>query len=308
MLVFVSLCVNSSIDSGRSYQSSSGLLSVYKCVFTRFDVFLDSGGVIRVDMNGDLDISDCSFYNCSTGGYTCGAISFSGLRCNVSRVCGSKCSGGFHQFGNFHSNSHEIRIDSLSLNRCSDRGTGYNTFSITRSRCIVTNTNSSSNFNDIVSGISMDQPISIKVVLCCFSNCVSKSYITVYFAGGTSNNVTYSNIVNNTDMMASKGVVYVETTGIGTLTECVFFNNSNTLFCIGYGNMRVYNCIISHGSILTYGTVSFHNNSHPFSSTYEIKLFSSFLCDADLQDSSVFVTHSLSSPNNIFLTILIMFF
>jgi len=269
-------CESESITQGRSYSQMN--INVSHCIFSRSSLFSGFGSVINVD-GGDysMNVNYSVFLSCISNGQG-GAIYFSSTNIYLRMVCAYGCSASYCHFA--YLNAIMLNhVEYLSVSYCSNTTTGYLTFRISSGNQFVHNINSSINKVNQASGISIFSPSSFSSSLCTFSNNQLSSVCIYLHSDSNTISMSYSNIVHNSS--PSSGVVYIGGSGIKQMTNCIFQNNQNYLFCVSEGSIEISNSIIDHSisSLSTSGAVSTStNNSFTHQETFQINYKFSPIC------------------------------
>jgi len=296
----MSICVDESVDVGRSYQGPSSI-SIEGCYFRRTLVYsgsLSSGGVIFVDSAGhSLVIMNTMFFNCRVASNgNGGGIYFRSLEAHLRNICACKCSGNACHFASISVNSTKYnRVEFLSMLLCPDNKVGDSPIYLDYGDLIFSNSNSSSNIVQLFSGAFLNNPTSTQSKYCSYSsnyaeieNCIYLSY--------TNGAMEYTNVVNNTSPSGT-GVLYIWD-GTTNISNCIFMNNSDTLFFADDGHLRIQNCYIYHFGIESKtsgtGSIIFDDNiNRNLTNTIVISHFASFHCQTihhiPTEDSSIFI-------------------
>ena len=199
-----------------------------------------------------MNINDTIFYDCmSQGG---GAISFSGLNSSLFRVCAINCRTLNNQWNQFAciTTNYSNKLEFFSISRCYNSTYGHSSICLKNGIQNISNTNSSMNRNIGRSGLIYVFPNTMNTIFCTFyNNSVTESICIELW--GNSGHILRSNIINN-NSPSSSGVVYVSWSATPNISDCVFFNNQNTLFYVySWCSLRLISCVINHQYIIDSG-------------------------------------------------------
>jgi len=262
------LCVNESLDQGRSYEHNN--VSIYDCMFTRLSQFIGNGGVIHIDGGlYSMNISYSIFFNCSCTNYG-GAIFFSSSNSNLRMICASNCSSSYYNFAKIEVLQQNL-MDSLSISSCSHFLFGYYALWLSSGIQTIDSTNSSMNNVLKSSGIAVSSSFAFSY--CTFSNNRASQSACIYIAYGPGI-MLFVNIVHNNS--PSFGVIHIYEAS-PKIHFSIFDMNQNVLFYISGGDPEIAHCFINHTGVSLSGV----NNTFSQRSTYYIQFFSSFFCYAD---------------------------
>ena len=154
-----------------SYTNYNGALILNYCFFSRLTTFNGNGGnledingnsgsiIFIKDVNCNLSINNCIFYNCSSTGSS-GAIYFYSLTINsgilLNKVCSFECwvtsisgDGNFASLSTLNNNIYNY----LSIIESSNKGNGDSPIKIEYGNQIINNINSSNNYCEYASSI-----------------------------------------------------------------------------------------------------------------------------------------------------------
>ena len=278
-------CNNESIEQGRSYSNIG--IDISDCFFSRSQQYSGYGSVIYVKIETlSMDILFSVFFNCSCSEKG-GVIWFFASNSCLKMICANKCSASSYHFANLCS-SNKNQVEYLSMSNCSHSTSGSYSFNLESGKQSVDNTNISMNNAYQVSGIWVYNPSSFTSSHCTFSNNeVFKRICVRFYSTSGSVSMSFANIVHNNS--PGDGVVYVHGTDTKNLMYCIFHNNSNYLFYISSGYLRVSHSFIDHSSSFSLTATVFtkSNNSFQFMQTYQIQFFSSFYCNTDMAERTV---------------------
>ena len=253
-------------------------------------ISLTSGAITLSSLTINLLIEKTSFYSCSSNNHG-GAVFFS---CSSGAsvfhsICGEKC---FTSGDNIHGSliyivtSISLRNEAhyLSCVRCPNSYSNGLRHSLYFQNGIqnLKNINSSLNIiNHQTPGIMISSPNSVDSNYCTISNNKVGHSIAIWLSGGSGiRKLSQWNIVSNDS--PSYSIIYDG--GGYTMSNCIFKNNSNSLF-------PTSNLIVEFSKIIHYGFIgspTFISSNTVLTNTFQINHFSSANCHADL----------LLTPNN----------
>jgi len=261
-------CINQNITQGRSYNDID--VEIWDCIFQRFLIFSDQGGVIRLKGGSNsMNATSSSFINC-TSSKEGGAIYFTSDNSYINMICAFRCSASSYQFGIFQTTKN-ITVGFLSISACSYKAETDFSVYLSYGNQIVETTNSSMNNAKQVSSIIFNTAAKHRSNYCTFANNYAKDYVCIYLVSKTFT-VSSANIVNN-NSPSTYGVIRSNEATV-RLEYCVFYMNQNILF---NGPINVYNSFISHSGI----TSSTNNNSLTLYQTYRIEFYNALYCNTD---------------------------
>jgi len=278
---YLSLCVNESIDVGRSYYNANTIIS--NCIFIRISQYSGYGGVIMIaNPSWSNDVAFSVFYNCTCSGYG-GAIYISSSNTSVlNMVCANHCNSAqsvhFAWIKTINTNS----IQYLSISYCSHNTIGYHPFYLEEGYQNLSYTNSSLNGATMQSGMGLASSFGFISIYCTITNNNVSNSQCLYL--NSINGVFSSiNLISN-NSPSRHGVIYVSV-GSVIFSHCIFFENQDTLFCLSVGVLEIKNSFISHSNnISTSNIVSIGlNNTLTKHNTYQISHYSTHNCVSNSQ-------------------------
>jgi len=306
VVILLFRCPTSTVDSPNERFFSTNVsqdISIESCVFSRNSVFVGNGGsnwaditnpkggVIYVSSSGSYNIiiQDSSFIHCSAeseGGAIYMRFTDGSLR--IQRTCAFECCVTTNTQGHFACiwlngmSSH----DSNTIASCSRSNQfGYGSLMLYLSNFSIRYINSSMNHAFSISTLFIYDPNPLDMSMCTLSENSASKDITLWMRGGFGRrNVSNSNIVHNNS--TETGVVYITGDGDFTMINCIFKNNTNTLFYVYSGIIKVFNCLIDHKltlfdrKITSSWTSNYYssNNVQTTTPTYHISHFSDDFC------------------------------
>jgi len=267
-------CIDLIKASGRSYSDFS--VNITDCSFFRNEKYSGDGGVIYINSpNHYLIILYSMFCLCKCSG-SGGAIFFQSQLFELNYICGTKCSAdSMGNFG-FIDSSQKSSVSYVSLTSCYYITIGEEVFMIKNGIQYVNNTNSSLNKALYYSGIGIWYPSSFYCSYCTFSN-NNVNYGGIIEIYGNTGLFSFINVVHNSS--PTEGIV-IQWSGTYTMNYCIFDSNTGTLFKIS-GTHYLNGCFLSHSGTTTSGNVQMSNVSFIKYSTYNLKYFESYHCNAD---------------------------
>jgi len=275
-------CENQSIDQERSYFNDN--INIVDCFFSRSSLYSGDGGVIYVNGGSfSMNVNYSMFYNCVCSNQG-GAIFFYSSYSYLRMICAHRCSASDYHFAHLRA-SQVNEGEYLSVSYCSHIISGSYSVYLRTGNQRVDNTNSSMNNANKESCIYIYLPSLFKSIFCTFSNNNVGSWTCISFYSTTGITVTmsFSNIVHNNS--PSYGVVTVSGIGSRKMMYCVYKNNQGYLFYVLSRSLEVSHSFIDHSesSLSTSSAVTIaNNNSFTSEITYQIQLFQSYYCNADI--------------------------
>ena len=271
-------CQNETIDQGRSYIICN--INISHCFFLRFSYYSHYGGIIYISGGSYAqNIFFTTFLSClaSNGG----AIYFSSKSSSLIKMaCISKCYAQENHFAYVES-SKTNQIEYLSISQCTNITTGKHVIKLWFGDQKFDNSNSSFNNVEEFSGISLIYPSISSCSFCsfAFNNAKQSCCIELIYESGL---IQYSNIICN-NSPDHGGIITISESSY-QMSYCIFSKNLDSLFNVQSGNLEIMNSFIFHEGILSISTpVSVYNNNNSFSytSSYEMRFFSSQNCPAE---------------------------
>ena len=283
MITLLSLaCINTSINSGRSYSVvNSGDLAVDNCFFSRISNLNGDGGVIYLYGGDFLNVTNVMFSSCSAT-YGGAVYSISNKVTNFVRICAFKCNASS---GHFYQNLYvdETKIDYLSVNHCGNYSYGQGSLRLANTKVVHQNSNHSLNKNSMNSAIHYYFPSSLSCLYCNFCNNHASDTVVIMFQSGSgTRKMEYSNIVGNTQgQLYGDGIIKVGNTGEYQMISCVFSENNAVLFSIYADTLTLSKCWVNHQSSISKSRLTQIQVS--LGVTYQISMlqFYSYFCKAD---------------------------
>ena len=269
-------CYYDKISQGRSYENCN--INISDCFFSRNMVFSGDGGVIYVD--GELYsafIQYSMFFNSSSTGQG-GALNIFCNAINLRASCANLCTSGnsFH-FSRLKASNNNV-IEFLSVSSCSIKTNGHSSIVIYNGYQICKNFNSSLNNAQYLPGLYSESSSSLSLSYSTISANNVNNWVTMGFYGGGYPLASYLNIVNNNSPLGY-GVIYFNS--FVTMSYCIFFNNLNTLFCVGTGSLTLSHSFISHSGATSNIAIQMVNNSITSKQLYLHEHYMSYYCYAD---------------------------
>ena len=264
--------INGRIDS----VVESGWVKLSGCFFMRTTVFQGDGGAIFYKMDGvSMNISDTTFFNCSSSQYG-GGIFFecTNSQCYLEKVCGCKC------FSQIRSSFASITIDSsrfntfnyCTMNYCGSKMVTSMTCMFKMGRIGIFQSNSSNNLGSQSSSFEIFSFNSLTITLITIeNNHVEDDGVLIIRDQINTGAMNSCNIVNNSAKSSDHSVqLFSGNNEIINAQYCIFHLNSGVLMNVLKGMIIVSHCIISHNNKIISGINQVYNNSFPYQSTYDI--------------------------------------
>jgi len=251
--------------------------------------YAGSGGCIYLyNIISYLTIRNCVFWNCITGS-NCSAIHFESKngQCITEKVCAFRCystkARGHYMFGFFLTKSNLSNfLCWSSIVQCAPDASIVRFHSMRFEDGIqkLKYNNVSSNSLTRYSGISNNNTKTFELSYSTFSNNLDVEYCCLRLDSGTGDRtVSYTNIVNCTQIGSSFGIILLQFNGEYNITNSNLQKNNAVLFYIISKSLHVRNCNIDHVTSKLYvGSASFFSNQMALIETIGLSHFSTFLC------------------------------
>jgi len=230
----------------------------------------NSGGIIFCDnlTNVSVVVEDCVFCQCSISGGMGGAIFFDCPSGDfvLNKVCAGYCytrRGGSFQFAYITCGNENINYAAyLSIYKCSPEAQSrYHCIGFCNGNQTMKSLNVTSCIVHLFSATYHWNPSALLFDYSTIHNTFAEGFVCLYFAGGDENNMSHSNIVNNSqNYIYEYGVIYNWGEATTTIYKCVFFGNAifgnQILFSNPSGELIVFDCDIDQ-QITTLANVTF---------------------------------------------------
>jgi len=225
-------------DLKSRFTLNGGNYFIQYCLFVNFNS-QQYGGCIYVGTSSGSTfvIEDCSFVSCSSIAYG-GAIYVAGKQISTQRICASECSSGTYFFSYIESQASFPSFDimtSIQLSKCPS-GNYMSKWTNGDQK------HESSNVSYCISNYCAVWTEGVsKSKFCTYTGFHGSAWIGVFFYMAVSS-LSYSNLVNNTQVSSTWGFVY---SSIDTeLSECILIDNSVWVFQSVGGTLSVINSYI----------------------------------------------------------------